>query len=707
MNIFVLFVVSSTISGKVFNLDSKLPLQAHIYVKSLDHTSICDSLGEFIIHHLREGRQHIIVSHVGFKEETLNVHITETDTLHLNIGLKEIPISIKPVEVSSERIPDIYTQTIAQEEIHIIPGAEKDVFKALQTLPGVSTPSDYFGLFYVRGGDLYENKVLLDDMEILSPYHYLGLGSAFNTDLIEDLEFYLGTFPARYGDAISSVLNVHSKESNDMINGTLSVDLMEANWFYSCPISSTMSFIFSSKRNYLDLLLEKLGITEGVILPYYVDHQAKISINSALGDFSIGGLKSKEGTNITASFAEEILKLEIEGGGNSIAAGWSKQFTNSINCRANLFYSDMNRYLYGEVPMTPEHSEVAEEEVNAQKYGGIFRSEYDSDIINLEVGGGIGRYIFMHTGPKVEDILYKIGAINYSLNVDTVGNYRYVYASQRLALLRPIIWEIGERIDWFPLIEKPVFSPRIRFIYETRPTFYIAYGHQHQLPPLEYTLEELKSSYAKCLSCGIEYLIIPTLLGKIEVYRKDYGNLVRKYGEDDFKIDGDGYASGIEISLRKYRFGGTFGWLSYAYSSSKKVSPYDAVPLVTDVHRPHLLNVVLGKHFNNGFEIGIKYQLSTGLAYRPLIGKEYNWPSESWRAVYAPDKSRLPYYQRLDVHLEKEFSLLGFEGELYITVLNITNHRNVQGYLYNSSFTERKAFYMFPRVPFVGIRLKF
>jgi len=707
MNIITLFIVSSMVSGKVFNLDSKLPLQAHIFIQSLHQTSICDSLGEFVIHYPPVGRQYLIVSHVGYKEETLNVHIAEMDTLYLSIGLKEVSISVKPVEVSSERIRDIYTQTIAQEEIHIIPGAEKDVFKALQTLPGVSTPSDYFGLFYVRGGDLYENKVLLDDMEILAPYHYLGLGSAFNTDLIEELEFYLGTFPARFGDAISSVLNIHSKKSNDMINGTVSVDLMEATWYYTCPLNKSIAFSFSSKRNYLDFLLEKLGVKESVILPYYVDHQAKISINSAFGDFVISGLKSKEGTNITASFADEILKLEIEGGGNSIAAGWSKQFTSSINCRANLFYSDMNRYLYGEVPMTPEHSEVAEEEVNAQKYGGIFRSEYDSDIIDLEVGGGIGKYMFMHTGPKVEDILYKIGAISYSLDVDTAGNYRYVYASQHIALLRPIICEIGERIDWFPLIEKAVFSPRIRFIYETSPSMYIAYGHQHQLPPLEYTLAELKSSYAKCLSCGIEYLVTPTLLGKIEVYRKDYDNLVRKYGDDDFRIDGDGYASGIEISLRKYRFGDTFGWLSYAYSSSKKVSPYDAVPLVTDVHRPHLLNVVLGKHFRGGFEIGIKYQLSTGLAYRPLIGKEYDWPSESWKAVYAPDKSRLPYYQRLDVHLEKEFSLLGFEGELYITILNITNHRNIQGYLYSSSFTERKAFYMFPRVPYVGIRLKF
>ncbi len=707
MNIILLFTLSGIITGKVFDIDSGEPLQAHIYVENLDRIFLCNSSGNFTLYQIPKGIQNLHISHVGFKEETLEVYVPEIDTTFLSIGLQQIPVSVEPVEVESRIIPSIGTQIMAQEEIKTIPGAEKDLFKALQTLPGVSTASDYLGLFFVRGGDLCENQVLFDNMEILAPYHYFGIGSAFNIDLVENFEFYSGSFPARYGGAISSVLSIRSKEPDNVINGTFSVDLIEADWFYSCPISRNVSFIFSSKKNYLDLLLEKLGIKEGVILPYYLDHQGKISVNSKLGKFFIGGLRSVEGADIKASFADETITLEIDGSGNSISTGWSKKFTNSINCQANLFYSDMSRYLFGEVPTVHQgYSETAEEEVNAKKYGGTVHSQYTTDILHFEIGGSISKYAFLHTGPKVEDIMYKIGAISYSLDVDTADNCGYVYSSQRFSVLQPLICEIGERIDWFPLIKEPVFSPRIKFIYNKQPIIYFAYGHQHQIPPLEYEVEEPKSSYAKYLSLGVEYLIRPTLLGKIEIYNKNYNNLVRKY-LDDFKNDGNGYASGIEVSLRRYRIGNNFGWISYAYSASKKVSPYDAEPVVTDVHRPHIFNVVLGRRFKNGFEIGLKFQLATGIANRPVIGKAWRWQSKEWRPVNAPEKSRLPYYQRLDVHLEREFSLLGFHGEFYVTILNLTNHRNIQGYLYNSDYTKRKALYMLPRVPFVGIKLRF
>jgi hypothetical protein len=75
--------------------------------------------------------------------------------------------------------------------------------------------------------------------------------------------------------------------------------------------------------------------------------------------------------------------------------------------------------------------------------------------------------------------------------------------------------------------------------------------------------------------------------------------------------------------------------------------------------------------------------------------------------VYAPNKERLPYYQRFDIHLGKEFLLWGMRGEFYVTILNITNRKNIQGYLYNWDYTLRKAIYMLPRVPLLGLRMEF
>lgn len=714
MNLILLFIFSAIISGKVFESDSNEPLQAHIYIENLNQTFLCDSTGEFLLPQIPAGNHTLIVSHVGFKEETLEVEAPEISNAYLNIELRQLPISIEPILVKSEKQANPGAQTIAYEEIQTIPGAEKDIFRAVQTLPGVNMPSDYLGLILVRGGELYENQVLFDGVEILSPYHYFGIGSAFNINLIDNFEFYSGTFPARFGGAISSVLSLSSKEPKNIIEGTLSIDLIEADWLYNCLITKNVSFTFSSKRNYLDVLLKNLGIAEDVILPYYIDYQTKILINSTLGSFTVSGLRSKEKTSIKFSFADEIIELDINGSGNTIATGWHKVFSTKIACQANIFYSNLNRYLYGETPGQYEYPASSSEKINIEKYGCMFHSQFNTDIMDFEIGGSIGKHSFMHSGQKIEDILYGIETFNYSLDVDTADYYTYLYASQRLYLPKHFICELGGRIDRFPIIQGPVFSPRIRLIYNKKPTMYIGYGHQHQLPPLEYELKAPNSSYAKGLCFGIEHSIKPTLFGKIEVYNKNYTNLVTKHYSDSlgthFKTDGYGDASGIEISLRKYRVDNHWWWMSYTYASSKRTSPYDSSLSITRAHQPHVLNLVFGVSFIKGIEIGFKCLLTSGAAYDEVIGKQWSDSPAGygkWMPVYAPDKTYLPAYQRFDIHLEKNFLLLGFNGAFYITILNITNHQNVQSYFYNDDYTMRKTLYMIPRVPLFGVRLKF
>lgn len=705
---FILFSLFTTvISGKVFNIESNEPLLAHIYLENLNQITICDSNGKFLFHQIPHGKYNFIISHIGFKEESLKVEIAEDGTTYLNIGLQPRPIAIEPVEVKEKKPPSLGTQIITQEEIQIIPGAEKDIFRVIQTLPGVSTPTDYLGLIYVRGGELYENQVIFDGAEILSPYHYFGVGSAFNTDVIENFEFYSGTFPARYGGAISSVLNIKSKVPDEGIKGNLSIDLIEADWLYSCPINKNASFVFSSKRNYLDLLLKNMGIVKDVILPYYIDHQGKILIETKTGIFTLCGLKSVEQTDIEASFANETIKLVIEGNGNSIATGWQKGFTDNIIVNSVFFYTDMNRYLHGTIPVYAYAK--AEERIKQKKYGFFGDCRFNFNYIEIETGGGFGKFDFIHHGQKIEDLLYGTELFDYSLDVDTADNYQCVYSSQRFYTLRPLVCEIGERIDWLPIIEEPIFSPRIRLIYDSKPTLYLGYGHQHQMPPLEYELKEPNTSYAKCISFGIEHLLKPSLNGKIEIYNKKYSNLVTLHYTEIlgkyFETDGTGFASGVEISLKKYQTGDNFGWLSYAYVVSKRTSPYDSILTEIFAHRPHIFNFVFGKSFKKGIEIGIKFMLASGPAYDEVIGRK--WNGEKWVPVYAPEKMQLPTYQRFDVHLQKKFSFLGTTGELYIIILNFLNHRNAQGYLYNSDYTMRKAFYMMPRVPFIGIKLKF
>ena len=700
----ILVILSVNLSGTVYDIDTKDPLQAHVLVVATNQIHVCNAQGTFTIPDLALGTYDLVVTHIGYKDETLTVVIQQPGIIDIQVALEATPIDVEQIETEAERIVTPGKRTFTIEEMEVIPGAEKDVFRAIQMMPGVSAASDYLGLFYVRGGELYENKVLFDHVEILSPYHYFGIGSVFNVDFIEDFEFYIGTVPVRHGDAVSSVLLLNSRQIDTRQRGIISIDPIEANFFYAKPFTENLAITFSAKRNYLDVLLRELGIVEGVLLPYFFDIQAKANIVTKYGNLSLNGLRSKEGTDIQASFAEETVRLQMNGLSSTFWLGYDIDVSKELGIQAHTFYSDKDRYLHGEVPTGTGSSETITEEYNVQKYGTSLHAEYAPGFITLTIGGGVGRYELMHTGPRIEDIFYKIGSINYSLEADTMDYYGFFYASQHFSILSLFDCEFGQRIDWLPTIREPTFSPRIRFVFRRRPTLFFAYGYHSQTPPLEYHVQAFEPLRAKSLNIGVEHLIIPGLLGKLEIYKKEYNNLIRGTPTELFSNDGTGTASGIEFSVRKYRIGRLYGMISYAYSLSERTSPYDSIEVTSDVHRPHILNLFIGNRLPAGFEVSIKLQVSSGLAYRPVIGREGH---DQWMPIYSPTKERLAYYQRIDIHLEKELSLWGMQCEFYVTLLNIANHKNIQGYLYNGDYTLRKAIYMLPRIPLVGVRLKF
>ena len=673
MNILIFSILSTTVSGSVYDEQSKVPLEAYISVIGTKQVYACDTLGSFNIPDIAPGTYALVISHVGFREETLSITLQEPEAIYLSIGLHAVPIPIEDVEATGLRIITPGKRILQKEEMEVMPGAEKNVFRAIQMIPGVSSASDYLGLFYVRGGELYENRVLFDNVEILAPYHYFGVGSTFNADLIEDFDFLTGGIPARYGNAVSSVLLLHSKKTGGLTNGVASIDLIEANLTCISPLSKNLSVFLSAKRNYLDLLLTQMGIVEGVLLPYFFDVQGKMQLKTEVGDFFLSGLHSREGTDIQATFAEQTLDLKLEGKANTGWFGWDFESHERLGLQTYAFYSEVDRNMRGRGPTS---ADTAAEDYQVRKYGALAHAEYQAGPATFALGGGFGRYELIHTGAKIEDIFYKIGALYYSLEVDTADYYGYVYAEQRFPIFKVFECEIGERVDWLPTIKKSVISPRLKIILRTNPSIFLAYGYLFQTPPLEYPVAEYKPMQARSLSMGTDCLILPAVSARIELYRKDYENLIRGYGNNIFYNDGEGRASGIEFSLRRYQTGNIFGTISYAYSFSERTTPYDSVIVATDVHRPHILNLFLGSRLHTGFRLGVQLQVASGLAYRPVIGREGEY---AWSPVYAPEKQRLPYYQRFDIHIGKEFSLWGMRGEFYITVLNITNRKNIQG----------------------------
>ena len=124
-------------------------------------------------------------------------------------------VTLKKVLVRAQRAPkrSLGKSTVSAKLIKRMPGlAEADVIRSIQALPGVVASSDFSTKIYVRGGGSDQNLILLDRAVVYSPVHFFGLFSTFLVEGIDEVNFYKGGFPPEFGNRLSSVLDIKSRE---------------------------------------------------------------------------------------------------------------------------------------------------------------------------------------------------------------------------------------------------------------------------------------------------------------------------------------------------------------------------------------------------------------------------------------------------------------------------------------------------------------
>ena len=146
-------------------------------------------------------------------------------------------------------------KTLSSEEIKEIPAvAVPDLYRALQKVPGVTFTSEASPEMNVRGGNFDQNLVMLDGAVIYYPFHFLGITSSFNIEMIDDIDFSLGGFSARFGDRLSSVLNIHTKKPQHHFPRRLNLSLIGGDLTTGGKVKNSFGWIFSGRTSYFDLV---------------------------------------------------------------------------------------------------------------------------------------------------------------------------------------------------------------------------------------------------------------------------------------------------------------------------------------------------------------------------------------------------------------------------------------------------------------------
>lgn len=301
-----------TISGIIKDIATgETLLGANIIVKDKTLGTSSNEYGFYSIT-LPEGDYVFQILYLGYVSKEIEISLNKNEKLDIELTLSSNELDEVIIESGSQtksQVNTIETGTIElkTQEIKNIPAllGEPDVTRALLTQPGVSSIGEGTTGFNVRGGNIDQNLVLLDEAPIYNSSHVWGFFSIFNTDAIKNLKLYKGGIPARYGGRASSVLDIRQREgSSKKIKGEGGVGLLFSRLTLEGPIKKEkISYLISGRRSYFDLFFPLLGDDVKNNKVYFYDFNAKIAWD----------INDNNKLFVSGYSGADVMKLKFEG----------------------------------------------------------------------------------------------------------------------------------------------------------------------------------------------------------------------------------------------------------------------------------------------------------------------------------------------------------------------------------------------------------
>jgi len=651
---------------------------------------------------------------------------------------KEITVTAdtyaRPETVASSR------QSLSGAEARSLPGVFEDVSRALQVIPGVATSGDFKNDLIVRGGSPAENLFMLDSIVVPGLSHFGSQNSSggffgvLNANLVKDLDFYSGGFPAIYGDRLSSVTRVGLREGDrGRMAGRLNLSLFGATGTFEGPLPAGLgSWIASLRKDYFGVIPRNLTLGMTVV-PDLADAQTKIVFDlSPRLQLSLVGLGAVDQITIEETGGDAANRMHMEIRDRLDIYGATLK---SILGRFGVAYLTVSRtrslYNYSETRKGQENYGIRTDETDTTA-----RLDLElSPLPRLQIMGGasyedigaVDRSRFRGGYMVIDRMGFRFTRSDWSHGLSSAKGSLYVQASAGLG--ERLNLTAGLRSDYFRYTGETTVSPRLGLSYRVwkETNIRLSYGIYYQFPetfwlnshPSNLDLRALRAEHAVF---GIEHEFPGNLRAGIEIYDKRYhnypvdpsnpfltlanqgGSLVPTFFGSRLVGAGTGQARGIEFLLRKAPTGKLFWLVDYSYAVVK-YRALDGVLRNGDFDFRHILNAVATYRLSGTLEISAKWRYLGGQPYTPFDMALTVPKNNEYFDMTRINENRYPAYHRLDIRLEKRFIFKKWSLDVYLDVQNVYNRKNVYYKFWDNG--QEKTVYFFPLLPFLGIQAGF
>jgi len=626
-----------TISGYITDkANGETLISATVFDANSSKGSTTNNFGYYSLT-LPAGNVTLEYSYIGYRTLKQDFHLKGDTVLNIRLDqdnmLEEVTVIGHRTE-TGVRGSQMSTVEVPVEQIKNIPTlfGENDLIKALQLLPGVQSGTEGSAGLYVRGGGPDENLLLLDGVPLYNVNHMLGFFSVFNSDALKNVTLYKGSFPARFGGRLSSVVDVRMKDGDDKkIRGTASIGLISSKIQLEGPVvKEKTTFNVSLRRTYLDILAQPIiklaqsnengGISNAGY--YFYDINAKFThklsekdklyLSTYFGDDAIY-MKAEDGNSYSGNFeTKEHTKLDWDWGNAIAALRWNRILNNKLFMNTTASFTRYRSALssgYESVSQdlsVPEQTRTSEES-RLTYHSGIrdwtLKTDFDfTPNVSHDIKFG-GTYTYHTFTPDVTSLKVKdIGQIEQDL--DTVAGSPKVYAHETTAYMednislgRILKVNLGVHFSSFHVQDNNYFSlqPRVglRVLLNDNLSLKAGYASMSQYihmlsnntisMPTDLWVpatSKIKPMKSRQYTAGAFYSLKNVADFSVEGYYKTMDNLLEyKDGasfmgvstnwEDKVSM-GRGVAYGVEF-LAQRSFGNTTGWVGYTWSKSDRI----------------------------------------------------------------------------------------------------------------------------------------
>ncbi len=769
---FLLFFVKTTLGQEKFTVsgfmrdkaNGEAMIGANVLAKGTTMAGVTNIYGYYSLT-LPKGQYELVYSYFGYADFSVNIDLSQN--IKQNIELEPSTRTLKEVEVAEEKANEnvssvgMSTVNLKMETIKKIPAlmGEVDIIRAIQLLPGVQNAGEGSTGFFVRGGGVDQNLILLDEATVFNASHLMGFFSVFNQDAIKDAQLYKGGIPARYGGRLSSVLDIHMKEGNSKkLSVSGGIGAISSRLTVEAPlIKDKCSFIVSARRTYADLFL-KFSNNEGLKKSklYFYDLNGKIN-------YKIG---EKDRIFVSSYFGRDILSISgafLLGWGNqTVTTRWNHLFTDKLFSNLSLIYSKFD-YTLG-IP------------------NGVNAFEWKSEITNFSIKNDYSYYLntsntlkygfqstFMIFNPADFKPLdgntlftqlklpnkYTLEHGIYVSNEQKIGALLTIDYGLRWSLFQNIgpdsVYQFNEKHDTIPgqgvktyqngkiFNQYNGFEPRLAVKYSLSETSSIKLSYNRMFQylhlannstsgtPLDIwfpSSPNIKPRIADQVALGyFQNFFSNKLEFSTEVYYKYLQNDV------DFKDNaqlifnrllegqirtGIAKAYGFELFVRKPK-GIINGWISYTLSRVQRefAEINNGKPYFANYDRRHNFSLVLSYDINPKWSVGATWVYTTGLPLTAPTGK-FEYQGMLVPVYSERNGARLPDYHRADFSVTLTPNREGkkFKDNWNLSVYNLYNQKNAFSITFqddpdNPGQTKAVKTYLFSIIPTITYNFKF